>query len=97
MTAAVIQAVQTLLDSTNSADYASNFSALKSAMEETTFASDEEVQEACDLYGSDEIEIDPEALISVAEDGLWVQAWVWLDRPSIEDGPIHDKDETNVD
>lgn len=42
---------------------------------------DEEIQRARDEYalGSDDnIEIDDHACASRADDGVWVQAWVWL-------------------
>lgn len=29
-------------------------------------------------YGTDEIEVDAEAMISESEDGCWVSAWVWV-------------------
>ena len=29
-------------------------------------------------YGDDDLNIDPTAPISAAEDGAWVQAWVWV-------------------
>lgn len=37
-------------------------------------------QRAQDEYGSTEIEIDPltSADLSIADDGTWVRAWVWL-------------------
>ncbi len=37
-----------------------------------------EIENARSTYGSDEIEIDDDALCSRADDGIWVQAWVWL-------------------
>ena len=30
------------------------------------------------LYGTDDIEMDDNATLSVADDGVWVSAWVWL-------------------
>ena len=30
-------------------------------------------------YGSDEIEIDDDAEVSISENGAFVQAWVWVD------------------
>lgn len=41
-------------------------------------ASLEQVAKAADLYGTDYIEIDADAAVSVCPDGVWVQAWVWL-------------------
>lgn len=42
-----------------------------------------EVEKARDLYETNDIQIDENAMISLATDGIWVQAWVWL---SNEDG-----------
>lgn len=30
-------------------------------------------------YASDDIQIDPDAKVSIADDGAWVRAWVWVD------------------
>lgn len=49
------------------------------------YATPEEISEARDLYGSTEIEIDDNAGASRADGGLWVAAWVWLDRPDEEE------------
>ncbi len=46
--------------------------------EADNFATPEEVAEAREKYGSTEIEIDEDALASRGEDGVWVQAWVFL-------------------
>jgi len=49
------------------------------AMDE--FATEEEIKEARELYQTDDIEIDDGAKASRAEgEGLWVAAWVWLER-----------------
>ncbi len=40
---------------------------------------------ADDKYGTDDIEIDDEPATSVAEDGTWVSAWVWIEAPEEED------------
>ena len=37
-----------------------------------------EIGKARALYQEDDIEIDDDALVSRAEDGFWVQAWVWV-------------------
>lgn len=37
------------------------------------------IKAAC-MYGSDDIEVDGDALISVGDDSLWVQAWVLVAR-----------------
>ena len=45
---------------------------------ESNFATEDEVLRAIRLYGSDELEVDRPAVASRGDDGLWVQAWVWL-------------------
>lgn len=40
----------------------------------------EQIEAARDEYGSDDIEIDDDAGTSSADDGTWVQAWVWLPK-----------------
>ena len=57
---------------------------------EKTFASNEQIEEARAVYGSDEVEIDDVALTSVSDEGVWVQAWVWL--PKDEDGDETEKE-----
>jgi hypothetical protein len=45
------------------------------------FATEEEIKEARELYQTDDIEIDDGAKASRTEgEGLWVAAWVWLER-----------------
>lgn len=39
---------------------------------------DELIDAATEKYGSTDIEIDYNAEVSKADDGFWVQAWVWL-------------------
>lgn len=41
-------------------------------------ASPAELGRARGRYGSDDVEIDDGAHVSEADDGVWVQAWVWL-------------------
>ena len=41
------------------------------------------VQQAAEMYASDDLEIDPETVLSQAEDGTWVMAWVLV--PNDED------------
>lgn len=36
------------------------------------------VRRARELYASESIEIDADAQLSEADDGTWVQAWVWV-------------------
>lgn len=44
-----------------------------------TFASPQEIRAAREGYASDDIDIDEPAIASRTDDGLWVQAWVWLE------------------
>jgi len=49
-------------------------------------ATPEQKQQARDIYTGkidDDILIDTDALASIAENGVWVQAWVWV--PNEED------------
>lgn len=41
-------------------------------------ASEALIEQARDEHGTDDLEIDDDASTSPAEDGTWVQAWVWL-------------------
>jgi hypothetical protein len=41
-------------------------------------ATEDEIILARRKYASDTVEIDKGAKVSVAEKGVWVQAWVWL-------------------
>ncbi len=36
------------------------------------------VQEARDIYASDDLNIDTETVLSAGEDGTWVMAWVFV-------------------
>lgn len=38
------------------------------------------------LGSDDNIEIDPDAKLSVGEDGIWVQAWVFMRNEELPDG-----------
>jgi hypothetical protein len=40
--------------------------------------STKDVERARELYANDELEIDDNAIISQADDGCWVAAWVWV-------------------
>lgn len=42
----------------------------------------EEIAAAQELHGSDEVEIDDDAMTSHGDDGTWVQAWVWIPKVS---------------
>lgn len=43
------------------------------------------IEAARNNYGNDGIEIDDEPLLSIADEGVWVSAWVWV--------PIEGEDE----
>ena len=38
------------------------------------------IELARDQYASDDLEIDDDAKVSESSEGVWVQAWVWLDN-----------------
>jgi nucleoside 2-deoxyribosyltransferase len=84
MTLAVIEALDAYLEKLdNGTDgevgYALNL--LRKARQEMTFADDKELARARDKYAlgsNDDVEIDDGALTSQADEGTWVQAWVWL-------------------
>lgn len=40
-----------------------------------------DIEEARALYTNDDVEIDDDPLVSVAEKGVWVGAWVWVEAP----------------
>lgn len=45
------------------------------------FATEEELDAAIEIHGDDgNVEIDGDAAVSRADDGFWVQAWVWVPR-----------------
>lgn len=47
-------------------------------------ASEAQIKRARDLYQTDDVEIDHNAKLSVADDGAWVGAWVWLPNENEE-------------
>ena len=44
------------------------------------FATCAEIEEAREIHGSDEVELDPGAFASRGDDGFWVSAWVWVPK-----------------
>lgn len=50
-------------------------------MSETLRATPAQLERARLLYGEDDVQIDEDAVVSETEDGVWVQAWVWLPKP----------------
>lgn len=47
----------------------------------TEHATRDEIDEARSLYERDDVNIDDDALVSRADEGVWVQAWVWVPAP----------------
>lgn len=41
-------------------------------------ALDAEIEKAREIFETDDIEIDDSPAVSVADDGVWVSAWVWV-------------------
>lgn len=39
------------------------------------------IESARNTYCNDEINIDDDAMVSVGDDGVWVEAWVWVQNP----------------
>lgn len=48
------------------------------------FATPEEIERARNAHANDGINIDDGAKAARADDGLWVQAWVWIANPEDE-------------
>ena len=49
------------------------------------------IKQARERYQTEDIEIDDNAMVSNAEDGIWVAAWVWmpdLGRIEYHEGPL---------
>ena len=46
-----------------------------------TLATPEQIRVATNVHANGECEIDDGALVSEADDGYWVQAWVWVSTP----------------
>lgn len=46
--------------------------------EDRELATEDEIRKAREIYETDDIQIDTPSRVSVAEKGVWVQAWVWL-------------------
>tara|TARA_R110000824_G_scaffold217366_1_gene403875 strand:- start:797 stop:973 length:177 start_codon:yes stop_codon:yes gene_type:complete len=47
------------------------------------------IDRARNQFACDDIEIDNDAKVSESSDGVWVQAWVWLDNEEVQvDGNI---------
>jgi hypothetical protein len=69
------------LDNGTDGEVGAALNQLRQARKDLTFADDEEIDRAREEYAQgsdDDIEIDDGAASSVADDGVWVQAWVWL-------------------
>ncbi len=63
---------------TDDSEYADRVKRIRQLTANTTFAAELLEREARILYGSDDLEIDPEPPTSEADGGTWVQAWVWV-------------------
>jgi hypothetical protein len=48
------------------------------------------IEKANEEHCSDEIEIDDDAWFSEGDDGVWVQAWVWIPNAQCECGELLD-------
>lgn len=48
-------------------------------------ATKEQIELARLLYQDDDIEIDDPTVVSRNEEGVWVQAWVWVSNSALED------------
>ncbi len=45
-------------------------------------ATPDEIEKARNLYQTDDVQIYPEAVASRADEGYWVEAWVWIEDGS---------------
>lgn len=43
------------------------------------------LKQARGLHASDEVEIDDDPFLSIADEGVWVSAWVWVPKQDTED------------
>lgn len=60
--------------------------------------SDDDLRQAARAaYGSDDIEIDDNAIVSRGDDGAFVAAWVWVRFEDDEDDEDDEEDETDED
>lgn len=57
---------------------------LRAAIDRTEPADAAEIEAARDAYQDDDLEIDDDALVSHADEGYWVSAWVWIDNDDAE-------------
>lgn len=69
---------------TDAPEYAARVAAVKQFLQTITFASEQQIERAREEYArgsSNNIEVDDEGARTsdAAPDGVWVQAWVWLD------------------
>lgn len=55
------------------------------------------VEVARDIYGSDDIEIDDDATISAADDGVWVAGWLWVHNENRDIEEKEEEEEENDD
>lgn len=43
------------------------------------------IAQARELYQDNELQIDDDAKVSPCGDGTWVQAWVWVPEPEVDE------------
>jgi len=55
------------------------------------------IDQARSEYGSDEIQIDDDADTSRADDGTWVQGWLWIADPETEGDEDDDDDDGHIE
>jgi hypothetical protein len=65
------------------------------ALENQTRASAADIERASEEFGSDHLQIDDGALVSVADDAIWVSAWVRLENDE-SDGSHKDDDDAAI-
>jgi len=81
MNAKVKRALEAALESLNAVGVPQEWDcrqAIREALEQAEQASPELVREARETYGSDDIQIDDDAAVAAGDEGVWVQAWVWV-------------------
>lgn len=59
---------------------AANMQANLSGMSREIKAYKRLIEKARDIHTSDDVEIDDQPILSIADEGVWVNAWVWVKR-----------------
>jgi len=67
-----------------------NIAAAHKAVQETrsSTATDDQLAEARAIHANDDLEIDDDATVSEADNGYWVQAWVWVPQDDEDDSDV---------